>query len=646
MECRVGMQVPTDTIEESYRKLRPQSFGWLRAAEEVRAQLEQLQDFAGDVRDAGFGHVVLLGMGGAALPAEVIAFAFGAAPGWPRLVVLDTTDPAAIAAVESAIEVARTLFVVADKTGQSLETAALHSYFLSRVREDRGEDAGRQFVAITDEGSALEWRVHQEGMSALFLNDDEVPDGFSALSYFGMLPAALAGVDIGRLLARARGATAAWRPDGEADRGPAGMNELLAGDKDDAAAGRRPNDRRHAPANPADRRHAPANPADRRHAPANPAVELGAAIAHLARAGRDKLTIVCSPGIGTFGSWIEGIVANSTGKDGVGVVPIDVEPPQPPEVYGDDRQFVYLRLDDEPDAGQDEALARLEEAGVPVHRLSLRDRYDLGAAFVLWEIAAATAAAALDVDPLAQPDEVDSDPEQIGTLAALEEEGRTRLPAASPASGPLTPDQARSPSVPPAPDQARSPSVPSSPDQARSAAAGPSGDGAAGRPPAADGRTFAVDDRDLDAVLCGWLEHLSPPVYVALQAWLPPANDTWLELQAIREALLRERRVATSEGFAPRLLPITGQLHKGGPASGVFVQFVSDGGPDLPVPGEDYGFARLQRALSLADLLALRERGRRVLRVEVGPEPVAGLRLFRERLERALHDTSCVPRAA
>lgn len=549
MDCRVGAQVPAQALDEAARRLADVPFTWLRAAEEVRAQLDQLQDFATDVRDSGFSHIVLLGMGGAVVPAEVITFALAPRSGFPQLLILDTTDPGAIAATEARINLLRTLFVVADKPGETIETAALHAYFLDKVRTLRGDEAGRQFVAVTDEGSALEWRVHQEGMSALFLNDDEVPDGFSALSYFGVLPAALAGVDVGRLLARAQGATSAWRPD------------------TDGAGG------------------------DTQSGPANPAVELGAAVAWLAREGRDKLTFVCSPGIGNFGSWIEALVAGSTGKDGTGVVPVDVEPLQSPEVYGGDRQFVYLRLEDEADAGQDEALARLEGAGVPVHRLTLRDRYDLGAAFVLWEIAAVTAAVALGVDPFEQPDAAGGEDAELQALVDLEE-GRVDF--------------------------------------------GDQGSGVDDQGAEAVDASLTSEDVPIGPALRDLIVGLAPPDYVALQAWVTPGNDAWLELQAMREALVRYRGVATSEGFAPRLLPITGQLHKGGPATCVCLQLVSAGGPELQVPGQTYTFGRLKRAQSLGDLQALSDRGRRVLRVDVGDDEVAGLRAFRELLVRVL----------
>jgi transaldolase/glucose-6-phosphate isomerase len=537
MDCRVGRPVKARALEEAHRRLVERPLSWMRAAEEVRAQADQLAGFAAELRDEGFAHVVLLGMGDAVLPAEVLASAFARAAGYPELVIVDTTDPTAIAAVEARVDLRRTLFVIADKSGEALETASLHAYFLARMREREGDEAGRHFVAITDEGSHLEWRVHEEGMRALFLNDEDVPDGFGALSYFGMVPAVLIGTDIAELLKRARTATVAWHP----------------ADADDGSAD-------------------------------GSAIELGVALAQLAEAGRDKLTIVASPGVGNVGSWIEMLMAGSTGKDGRGILPVVAEPLLGPEAYGVDRQVVHVRLDDEPDAGQDEALARLEEAGMPVHRLTLRDRRDLGALFVLWEIAAATAAAVLEVDPFARPDVAEGEDETLQELVALEELGGA-------------------------------------------VAANEIGDRAI---------TFALDDDGLAPALREVVSHVAPPDYVALQAWLAPSYDAWLELQAMREALLRRRRVATSEGFAPRLLPITGQLHKGGPDTGVCLQLVSDGGPELQVPGQPYTFARLKHAQSLGDLQALRDRGRRVLRVDVGDDPVAGLREFRRLLERVL----------
>jgi glucose-6-phosphate isomerase len=521
--------------DEAHQAIVAESLGWLDVAGEVREHLDGLREFVDEVRDEGYRHAVLLGMGGSSLAAEVLFFALGLREGHLDLTVLDTTDPAAIAAVEDRVGLEHTLFIVASKSGGTTETAGLHAYFHERLHELVGHDeAGRHFIAITDEGTSLEQTALDQGFRAVFINAPDIGGRYSALSFFGLVPAALFGADLAMLIDR---------------------SERMAGD---CGPDREPAD--------------------------NQGLLFGATLGELGLSGRDKLTIVCSPPVGNFGSWIEQLVAESTGKEGTGLFPVDVEPLGPPEVYGDDRAFVYVRLAQGADPAQDEAVDALEQAGMPVVRLALDDVYDLGGQFLLWEVAVAVAGHVLGIDPFDQPNVQESKDNTRRVLADLQEHGEVPLPTRS------------------------------------------------GGAPVA----FTLDDDGLEPALRDLLGRLAPPDYVALQAWVTPGNDAWIELQRMRE-LLRDRfRVATSEGFGPRFLHSTGQYHKGGPDTGVFLQLVAGGGAGLPVPGQAYDFARLKHAQALGDLQALVDHGRRVLRIEVGPDPVAGLRAFRELLERVL----------
>ena len=521
--------------DDAHQRIVANSLGWLDVAQEVQDELEGLQDFVEDVRAEGYRHAVLLGMGGSSLAPEVMFFALGLEPGYLDLTVLDTTDPAAIAAVESRLHLDHTLFIVASKSGGTTETASLHAYFLERLTELEGaEEAGKHFIAITDEGTSLEQQALDQNFRAVFINPDDIGGRYSALSFFGLVPAALFGADLDKLLTRAVLVSDSCGPEVDLED--------------------------------------------------NAGLVFGASLGELALAGRDKLTIVASPGIGTFGSWAEQLVAESTGKEGRGVFPVDVEPLGPPEVYGDDRAFVYVRLLQGFDAEQDRAMDALEAAGFPVIRLTLDDVYDIGAQFMLWEVGVAVAGATMGIDPFDQPNVQESKDNTRRVLGAMEQGGDVALPLG------------------------------------------------------ADGQAvaFALGDDGLESALRDLLAPLAPPAYVALQAWLTPGNDAWGELQEMRRLLRDARRVATSEGFGPRFLHSTGQYHKGGPAHGTFLQLVSDAGPELQVPDQPYSFGGLKRAQALGDLQAMIAHGGRVLRVDVGDDPVSGLRAFRELLERVL----------
>lgn len=520
--------------DAAHQRVIAGSLGWLDIAGQVREELDGLKEFVDEVRAEGFRHAVLLGMGGSSLAPEVMAHTLGQEPGYLDLTVLDTTDPAAIAAVEARLDLEAALFIVASKSGGTTETAGLHAYFYDRMTQLCGDHAGRHFIAITDEDTALERQALEQGFRAVFVNAADIGGRYSALSFFGMVPAALFGADLGTLLDRAI---------------------VMAGEYSSATESWK-----------------------------NEALVFGASLSELASSGRDKLTIVASPGMDTFGSWAEQLVAESTGKEGRGIFPVDAEPLGQPEAYGDDRAFVYVRLLQGADPGQDAALQTLEDAGIPVIRLTMDDVYDLGTQFLLWEVAVALAGVEIGIDPFDQPNVQESKDNTRRVLAEMEAGDDVTAPA------------------------------------------GPGGEAVA----------FALGDDGLEAALRDFVAPLAPPAYVALQAWITPGDAARAELQAMRRLLRDARRVATSEGFGPRFLHSTGQYHKGGPANGAFLQLVSQGGPDLPVPGRPYSFGLLKRAQALGDLQALLAHGGRVLRVDVGDDPVAGLAAFRGLLQRAL----------
>jgi transaldolase/glucose-6-phosphate isomerase len=524
--------------DPAHVKVIENALGWLSVAQEVREELPDLLAFAAEVAGEGYTDAVLLGMGGSSLAPEVMAFAFGSADGYLELTVLDTTDPAAIAALDERIDLETTLFIVSSKSGGTTETASLHAYFHEKLRALAGdEEAGRHFVAVTDEGTSLELTALDQHFRAVFINPSDIGGRYSALSFFGLVPAALIGADLDELLGRALA-----------------MAEECGADMPAAE---------------------------------NPGLVFGAALGELALAGRDKLTIVTSPAVGNFGSWAEQLVAESTGKEGKGMLPVAGEPLGAPSAYGDDRAFVQVRMVDGAEGGdalQDRALRELEAAGFPVLRLTLENAYDMGAQFFVWEVAVAVAGSLIGIDPFDQPNVQESKDNTRHVLSLLAEEGEVPLPT------------------------------------------GPGGRAVA----------FACGDDGLEPALRDFLADLAPPFYIALHAWLTPGHEAWLELQAMRELLRDARRAATTEGFGPRFLHSTGQYHKGGPQRGFFLQLVSEDGPHLPVPGERYTFGTLKHAQALGDLQALLDHGGRVLRVDVGDEPVTGLAAFRELLTRVL----------
>jgi len=521
--------------------------GWLELPERETAELPALERAAGDA--AGFAHVVVLGMGGSSLCPDVLARTFGRQAGHPELLVLDSTDPAQVRACEALLDPARTLVIVASKSGSTLEPEILRARFFARFGEALGPaEAGRRFVAITDPGSKLEQAARADGYRAIWPGIPEVGGRFSALSHFGMLPAALAGLDVARLLAGGRAMAQACGPDVP-------------------SAG-------------------------------NPGLVLGLVLGVAARHGVDKLTLVASPGLAALGAWLEQLVAESTGKDGKVILPIDGEALAGPEAYGDDRIFVYLRLASAPDPAQDAGVAVLEQAGRPVLRISVKHAYDLGGELFRWEMATAVMGAVLGVNPFDQPD----------------------VEAAKVAARAVSAEYERTGSLPP---------------ETALAAFGPFEIRADPRNAGAL-RQGVGEERSLEAYLRVHFCRLRPCDYAAILAFLPMEAGTEAVLQRARHRVRDRFRVATSLGFGPRFLHSTGQAHKGGPGSGVFLQLTCEDAEDLEVPGQRASFGVVKAAQARGDFQVLADRNRRVLRVHLKGELHAALAGFDAALAAAL----------
>lgn len=493
--------------------------GWLSVTGTMREQLGRLEAFAAGVRAAGVRHAVLLGMGGSSLGAEALRRAFGSAAGWPELLTLDSTLPARVQAVSDIIDPAKTLFLVSSKSGSTIEPNALYAHFRRLVAEARGEAAaGQNFVAITDPGAVLERLAGEEGFGQTFLNPPEVGGRYSVLSCFGLVPAALTGLDLNELLTRA-----------------GVMREQCAANS----------------------------------ARDNPGAWLGAVMGGLARQGRDKLTLISAPAIAGFGLWVEQLLAESLGKEGSGIVPVAGEPPLAPECYGADRLFVYLRLRGAADnTATDAWLESLAAAGHPVVRLEPADLYDLGAEFYRWEFATAVAGSLLGVHPFDQPDVQGAKDMTDRVLARYQAAGA--LPAGE--------------------------------------------KGETGAAPAA------------------LLRQAKPGDYLAILAYLPDTPEVSGALHSLRRQVAHRYGIATTAGFGPRYLHSTGQLHKGGPDSGLFLLLTADHRQDIPIPGRPFSFGTLADAQAAGDRQALQKLGRRIAWVHLGADPAAGL----ERLSAGL----------
>ena len=527
--------------DDANQKIIKNSLGWLMLPDEMIGVADELIEFSDLIRRRGFRHVMVCGMGGSSLCPEVLARTFGPQAGFPELLVLDSTDPDVLAAFAEHIEIAHCLFIIASKSGTTTEPTVFYKFWYDQVSK-HSTNPGENFIAITDPGSPLIETATELGFQRVFLNQADIGGRYSALSYFGMVPAAVMGIDLKKLLDRAKQiaqACAAVMP-----------------------------------------------------AAANPAVQLGNFIGECAKSGRDKLTLVTDDKIASLGLWIEQLIAESTGKEGKGILPVTGEPLGGPEVYGQDRVFVSVSTGTSAQSTKSK-LDALAAAGHPVAFRQLTDLYDLGAEFFLWEFATACAGWRLGINPFDQPNVQESKdatkellstfvsqgslPEQsllvVENELAIFAEGHTRetLPATS------------------------------------------------------------VSD-----ALRAYLETVKQGDYIALLNYIEETPAIEATLQAIRTLLRDKTKCATTTGYGPRFLHSTGQMHKGGPDTGVFFQITAKDEHDFPVPGEPYSFSILKQAQALGDFRSLSAHGRRALRVDLGSDVLAGLQRLHDLIVAAL----------
>ena len=522
--------------------------GWLTIVSEQQRSIRRFPNFAAEVKDAGFTDVLVLGMGGSSLCPEVMRKSFGKIAGFPELHVLDSTDPAQIKTFENKIDLAGTLFIVSSKSGTTLEPNIFKQYFFDRVRQAVGDDeAGNRFIAITDPGSKLRQVAENDRFRKIFLGSPTIGGRYSALSDFGLVPAAAMGVDVERFLDRA--------------------GEMVK------ACGR----------------DVPANE--------NPGAVLGVLLGVGHNHGRNKMTLVASPGIYDLGAWLEQLLAESTGKNGRGLIPIDCEPLGPAEVYGNDRIFAYLRLESAPDVSQDAAVADLERAGHPVVVISVSDVYHLGQEFFRWEIATAVVGSIIGLNPFDQPDVEAS---KIATRALTDEYERT---GSLPAENPIFETE----------------DVKLFADEANARVL-----------------EQATGEPSLAGVMRAHLSRLGEEDYFALLAYIEMNEAHEHALQSARRTVRDEKRVATCVGFGPRFLHSTGQAYKGGPNSGVFLQITCDDPSDVPVPGQKYTFGIVKASQARGDFQVLADRGRRALRAHLDGDVAVGLGTLDAAIRRAL----------
>jgi transaldolase / glucose-6-phosphate isomerase len=519
--------------------------GWLHVAEGQAAHLQSLAEAAADSIRSGFKHALLLGMGGSSLCPDVLKYTFGKQLGHPELHVLDSTDPAQIRSIEKQIDLAKTLFIVSSKSGATLEPNIFKQYFFGRAQDTVDKEyPGQMFEAITDPGSNLQQVAERDHFRRICFGVPSIGGRYSALSNFGTLPAAIMGLDVRRLLDR--------------------TEEMIQ-----ACAATVP-------------------------AAENPGVVLGAILGTLANLGHNKVTLVTSPGIRYLGAWLEQLLAESTGKQGKGLIPVDREQLGAPDVYGNDRLFVYVRQQGGMDQTQDSQMDALRKAGQPVVRIDVADVYDIGQEFFRWEIATAVAGSIIGINPFNQPDVEAS---KVATRQLTAEYEKTRkLPAETPIFEEdgikLFTDERNAQHL----------------------------------------RSEARKELSLDGLLRAHVSQLGPGDYFALLAYLEMNQEHEDRLQVIRHGVRDRKHVATCLGFGPRYLHSTGQAYKGGPNTGVFLQITCDDAEDLPVPGQKYTFGVVKAAQARGDFSVLAERKRRVLRVHLTKDVKSGL----ERLQRAI----------
>jgi glucose-6-phosphate isomerase len=523
--------------------------GWLDITEEQISHPVELRNLAKEVWSAGFKDALLLGMGGSSLCPEVLRMTFGKTPGYPNLHVLDSTDPAQVKEFENKIDIARSLFIVSSKSGSTLEPNIFKQYFFERAKQVVGADkAGSHFIAITDPDSKMQEVAEQDRFRHIFFGRSSIGGRYSALSNFGMVPAAVIGIDTKKFLDRTQ--------------------EMVR------ACGS-------------------AAPVEE-----NPGAVLGIILGTAAQSGRDKVTIITSADISDLGAWLEQLLAESTGKVGKGIIPVDRERIAAPEVYGTDRVFVYVHTEHATDVVVDAKVAALEKAGHPVVRISMADVYDLGAEFFRWEIATAVAGSILGINAFNQPDVEASKIATRNLTSEYEKNGSL------PAEKPVLEDSG----------------VKLFTDEKNSFALAKA----------------AAGDKSLAGYLKAHLNRIRTGDYFAVLGYIQMNAEHEKSLQTIRHAVRDKKQVATCLGFGPRFLHSTGQAYKGGPNSGVFLQVTCDDALDLPVPGQKYTFGVVKAAQARGDFQVLIDRGRRALRVHLGRDVNAGLATLTAAVQEAL----------
>ena len=518
--------------------------GWLDIVERQQKDLASFVDLAADIRSAGFESALLLGMGGSSLCPEVMALTFGQQKGFPALAILDSTDPAQVRDRRQAINLEKTIFIVSSKSGSTLEPNILKQYFFDEVTKAVGADkVGQHFIAVTDPGSKMERVAKGDKFRHIFYGDKQIGGRYSALSNFGIVAATVQGLDVKRLLAEAQQAVEACK-------------------KDDPEQ--------------------------------NPGLKLGLILGTAANAGHDKITFFCSPEIHDLGAWFEQLIAESTGKQGKGITPVDREHIAAPDHYGNDRIFAYVRLEGGKNDELDKLVEALEKAGQPVVRLAVKDLYGIAQQFFTWEIATAVAGSVIGINAFNQPDVEASKLETRRLTEAYEETGKLEEPT-------------------------------------------PLFEGEGVRVYAAKKYAAQLGDaKDLDGLIQAHLNHIHAGDYFALLAYINMTQQHEDAIQYFRHQVRGAKRVATCLGFGPRFQHSTGQDYKGGPNTGVFIQITADHPQDLPVPGQKYTFGVVIAAQAAGDLTVLEQRDRRAIRVHLGADVEAGLKRLSDAVEKAL----------
>ncbi|HEY3298431.1 MAG TPA: transaldolase, partial [Armatimonadota bacterium] len=535
-------------------KLIRKRLGWLDVVEVMCGCTKEITDFAQEIIHSGFTNAVLIGMGGSSLSPEVSLQMLHQQKGYPKFHVIDSTVPGEVLRVADSIDIAKTLFIVSSKSGMTIETLAAYRYFLEKVSSLKGKNAANNFIAITDSGSPLEAEALERGFRRIFLNPPDIGGRYSALSYFGLVPAAVFGADIDRLLERASRMAESCAPCVSPD--------------------------------------------------SNPGIILGATMGELGLKGRDKVTIIAPPEIVGFEDWAEQLIAESTGKQGTGLVPITREPLMSPDCYGEDRQFIYLRKTGSENAEMDDKVRALEHAGHPVVLIHLDDEYDLGQEYFRWETAVASVGALLGIDAFDEPNVQESKDDTariLGEYLRTEKLDEFKTAAESDGLALLCDSETKA---------------------------------------ALDGiRSVQMNtDASVYSYIAAHLANFQPGNYFALTAFLQASSKIESIVSELRAELMSGFKAATTFNYGPRFLHSTGQLHKSGPNSGIFIQLTADDPEDVSIPGVRYSYSLLKQAQALGDGISLRSKGRPFIRLHLGDDISGNLDRILQMVKRAMEE--------